>query len=421
LSPDTKYYYAIGAIGGTIAAGQGFYFQTSPTNIRPFRVWAIGDSGTANAGASAVRDAYLDFTSVHTDVWLMLGDNAYEEGTDGQYQAAVFDMYSALLRNVILWPTIGNHDAASLGSNGDLPYHDIFTLPRAGEAGGLPSGTEKYYSFDFANAHFICLDSASSVRLPGGPMLTWLENDLAATDRDWIIAFWHHPPYSFGTHNSDSEVELIQMRRHVLPVLEKYGVDLVLSGHSHNYERSFLLDGFYGQSGELTGAMVLSDTAGRETEDGAYRKPAGGLGANRGTVYAVCGCSGEGGNFNFPRHPAMFVNYSGLGSMVLDFDGLRLDVKFLRWSSGIDDFFTIIKGVPPPNVRPLLKIARRDGGMELRWPTSLMPFELESSAEVGPGEDWRWVPEPTQSTGRQMHVTIDAAEGARMFRLRSVP
>src|SRR5690606_119797 len=114
------------------------------------------------------------------------------------------------------------------------------TFPTAGEAGGVPSGTEKYYSFDYGNVHFICLDSMSSDRSSTGPMATWLREDLESTTQDWVIAFFHHPPYSKGSHNSDnptgSDRELLEMREGILPILEAGGVDLVLSGHSHSYE-----------------------------------------------------------------------------------------------------------------------------------------------------------------------------------------
>jgi len=418
LLPDTKYLYSVGTTGDVLADGPDFHFNTAPTNSRPTRIWVIGDSGTANENAADVRDAYLDNNDRPTDLWLMLGDNAYEDGTDEQYQAAVFDMYPGLLRQTVLWPTIGNHDTASIGVPDEFPYLDIFTLPRGGESGGLPSGTEKYYSFDYGNIHFVCLDSASSSRAPGGPMLQWLENDLAATEKDWLIAFWHHPPYSFGTHNSDYEGELIEMRRHVLPILENHGVDLVLSGHSHNYERSMLLNGFYGYSSNLVSAMILNSDSGNPETESAYQKPAGGLGARQGTVYAVCGCSGEGGNFAFRKHPAMFVNHSGFGSMVLDIDGLRLDAKFLRPNGDIDDQFAIVKGMPVALVRPSLRITRAGPQVEVWWPTSLMPFQLESSDSMEFAAPWLPVPGPPTTIGRQHRVTLDPGGEGRLFRLR---
>jgi hypothetical protein len=218
----------------------------------------IGDSGTANANAAAVRDAYINYTgNRHTDLWLMLGDNAYQSGTDAEYQNAVFNMYPTLLRQSVVWPTLGNHDGAAANSATQSgPYYDIFTLPKNAEAGGVASRTEAYYSFDYGNIHFVVLDSFETSRAPNGAMLTWLANDLAATNQPWIIAYFHHPPSTIGSHNSDTEIELIEMRQNALPILEAGGVDLVLAGHSHSYERSYLLDGHYGLSSTLTPSMI---------------------------------------------------------------------------------------------------------------------------------------------------------------------
>ncbi len=348
LAPDTRYYYAVGTGAERLAGGDAsHYFLTAPATSRPSRIWVLGDSGTANLNAAAVRDAYLAHTgSRHTDMWLMLGDNAYPDGTDSEYQAAVFNMYPQTLRQSVLWPTLGNHDGHTADSaTGTGPYYDIFTLPTKAEAGGLASGTEAYYSFDYGNVHFICLESFETDRSATGAMMTWLESDLASTVQDWIVAFWHHPPYSKGSHNSDSEAELIQMRQNALPILEAGGVDLVLTGHSHSYERSFLLDGHYGASSTLTPAMKKDGGDGRETGTGAYQKPAGGPAARQGAVYAVAGSSGQtsGGVLN---HPAMFISLNSLGSLVLDIAGTRLDAKFLDQAGAVRDSFTILKGAP---------------------------------------------------------------------------
>ena len=360
LDPDTTYFYSVGTTEESLSGGDSaHHFTTSPPAgpAKPTRVWVLGDSGTANADARAVRDAYEDFTGdLDTDVWLMLGDNAYLSGTDAEYQAAVFDMYPNQLRTGVVWPTLGNHDGVTTDSNSQTgPYYDLFTLPTQGEAGGLPSGTEAYYAFDYGNIHFICLESFQTDRSPSGAMLTWLEDDLSATTADWVIAFWHHPPYTKGSHNSDIELEHIEMRQNALPILEDLGIDLVLGGHSHDYERSFLLDGHYGSSDTLEPSMILDDGDGRCCEgQGAYEKPTLGPAPHEGAVYVVAGSSGQA----FPApldHPAMVISLDQLGSLVLDIDGNVLDATFLRSDGTIADTFQMKKGdgdQPPPPPPP---------------------------------------------------------------------
>jgi hypothetical protein len=179
-------------------------------------------------------------------------------------------------------------------------------------------------------------------------MLTWLQNDLASTSQPWVIAYFHHPPYSKGSHDSDVDVELKEMRQNALPILENAGVDLVLSGHSHSYERSFLIDGHYGTSGTFTSSMKKNGGSGREDGTGAYRKDTYGMAAHEGAVYAVAGSSGQtsGGLLN---HPAMFISLNSLGSMVLDVNGNRLDATFLDQAGVKRDYFTILKGGATPS------------------------------------------------------------------------
>lgn len=341
LNPDSVYYYSVGTSTTTLAgADADHFFRTfpNPGGERPTRVWILGDSGTADSNAESVRDAYYNFTgAAPTDLWLMLGDNAYGGGSFEEYQKAVFEMYPAMLRQSPLYSTRGNHE------NSASVYYGQFTFPTAGEAGGLASGSEAYYSFDYANIHFVCLDSDQSDRRTNGPMLTWLEADLASTDQDWIVAFWHHPPYTKGTHDSDDPLDssgrMMDMRENALPILEDYGVDLVLSGHSHSYERSYLIDGHYGTSDTFdTNTMLINGGNGREgSPTGEYSKLNG---PHQGTVYVVAGSSGklETGPFN---HPVMFKSLERLGSVVLEVDDDRMDLSFLRSTGNVTDWFTL--------------------------------------------------------------------------------
>ena len=86
-----------------------------------------------------VRDAYYAFAgSTAPNLWLMLGDNAYNGGTDTEYQAAVFDMYPATLRQSVLWPTIGNHDVANTAQGtGPVLRHLYPAEERAGRRAGV--------------------------------------------------------------------------------------------------------------------------------------------------------------------------------------------------------------------------------------------------------------------------------------------
>jgi hypothetical protein len=350
LLPGTRYFYKVGSPDGAVAWGDDSFSFVTPQEAGtplPTRLWVLGDSGTGNADAARVRDAFLAFNEDHPlDVWLMLGDNAYPHGTDEQYQQALFDFFPALLRGHGLWSAIGNADILCCeGAVATAPYLHIFSPPVAGETGGVGSGSVLYYSFDHGDIHLVVLDSMVSDRSPDGPMLTWLRQDLEANHSAWLIAAFHHPPYTAGEHDSDFEQDLVQMRRNVLPILEEHGVDLVLGGHSHGYERSFLLDGHYGTSDTLTAAMKKDPGKGRPEEGGPYRKAPG---PHQGAVYVVAGNGGQvtPGPLN---HPAMAVSEMALGSLVVDIDGAELRATFLRDTGVIDDHFTIIKPhLPPP-------------------------------------------------------------------------
>lgn len=344
LKPNTKYLYQIGMGSGPLFVAGEMSFTTFPEEAKPSRIWVIGDSGTATTDARRVYESYSNYTGeVATDLWLMLGDNAYGTGTDSQYQQAVFQMYPELLRTVAVWPTLGNHDTIARDPNGVYPYLNIFTLPTGGEAGGVPSGTERYYSFDFGNIHFICLDSEVSSRNITGEMAQWLESDLAANTKPWTIAYWHSPPYTKGSHDSDNPNDsggrLVQMRENILPILEAYNVDLVLCGHSHIYERSYLLNGHYGYSSTLTPEMIKDSGSGRLDDGGAYIKDNN---AQIGAVYVVAGSSGH-ATWRTGHHPVMFADLLEMGSLILDINSNRLDATFLRLDGVIRDYFTVLK------------------------------------------------------------------------------
>lgn len=408
LTPDTVYYYAIGTPAATVAEGPDFYFKTPPPvgSRRRTTIWALGDSGTANVNAENVRDAYYRFRGVqYTDLCLLLGDNAYNAGLDSEYQRAVFEMYPRMLPQTVIWPTCGNHETDQSSTlDASIPYYQVFTMPRNGEAGGVPSGTEAYYSFDYGNIHFVCLDAMTSSRSPTEPMLTWLQEDLNSTDQEWIIAFWHHPPYSKGSHDSDASTRQTEIRENIVPILESHGVDLVLCGHSHAYERSFPLRGHYGLSSTLTPAMVRDAGDGRADSDGAYLK----IAAEDGTVYVVTGSAAKvsGGSLD---HPAMFISLNRLGSLFLEIVGDRLEARFIRDTGVIEDYFTIQKN-------PVLRITRGGDDVLLSWPAAATQFELEWSSELLQ-QTWNSMQAP-RLIADEWVVTNAVTDPSRFFRLK---
>lgn len=373
LAASTSYFYRVETENGAGQTGASptnadHFFTTSPPvgTAEPTRIWVIGDAGTANSDATKVYNAFRSYNGQdHTDVWLMLGDNAYNNGTDQEYQAAVFDMYPELLRNTHLWSTFGNHDSYT---SGGAPYYSMFHFPVGGECGGVASGTEAYYSFDRGNIHFVCLDSQTSGNyndtLGGGGMADWLRADLEATSADWIIAYFHHGPYTKGSHNSDTESQHIAIRSNLLAILEQYGTDLILSGHSHSYERSRLINGHYGNSSTYVSGIHAIDTGnGSEVgsidssgnfvlrgADGAYQKPL--AAGNAGQVSSIVGSSGKVSNWtngssalvNPAPHPVFIANLRLLGSMVVDVDGHTLHAVYLDSNGKVRDDFTILKG-----------------------------------------------------------------------------
>lgn len=367
LAPHTRYYYSIGSAGDTLAAGADETFRTSPVPGTPedTRIWVVGDCGRGSAAQKASRDAYADWTGSRTpDLCLMLGDNAYFSGTDAEYQTNFFDIYAEIFRKMPLWSTIGNHDAnnekiaarttGTVSNFTNFPYCDIFTFPTAGECGGVPSGSERYFSFDYGNIHIVNLDSQTSDRRVAevngvdGAMAAWLRADLACTPQTWILAMFHHPIYSKGSNDSDTVQQMVQMRTNFGPLLEAGGVDLVLCGHSHAYERSFLMDGHYGHSSTFTEAMKKDPGNGRSAAlggiapSGAYRKPLRGPRDHFGTVYTVAGNAGEAGGGPL-NHPVMAVSLNTVGTFNLDIHGNTLVGTYVQSDGSAPDTFTLTK------------------------------------------------------------------------------
>jgi hypothetical protein len=193
-----------------------------PAPAAPFTVVAAGDiaqcHGLPAAQSAAARTAAL--VRPDDQLVLTLGDHAYENGTPDEF-AQCFDPTWGAFRDRIR-PAPGNHDYYYPGAAG---YFDYF---------GVPAGPDRrgYYSFDYGGWHFIALDSMVDVS-PQSAQYGWLVEDLARTAGTMCtIAYWHHPAFNSGAAYGS----VLQMRP-LFDALHRGGVEIVLSGHEHIYER----------------------------------------------------------------------------------------------------------------------------------------------------------------------------------------
>lgn len=373
LSANTKYYYRFGTDVEVLQGDTSNFCVTAPTTPRRVTIAAYGDCGqNANGNQSGSLTAYRNYLASiglkAADMMILIGDNAYNSGTDAEYQTGFFNAYQGnILKNHMLFPAPGNHDYNN-GSVFDLsvPYYSIFTTPTNGESGGVPSGTEAYYSYNWGDVHFLSLDSygkgnAGTTRMYDtlGAQVQWIKADLAANTKKWVIAYWHHPPYTMGSHNSDNENELKLIRQNFIKILERNGVDLIICGHSHDYERSQLMKGHYGLENTFNAATHVLDNSSGKYDGSAnscpYATESGKT--EHGTVYVVSGSSGasDGGSTQagYP-HNAMPYSISDGGMFFLDINNNRLDAKFIRKNGTIWDQFTIMKDVKVQDTVQLL-------------------------------------------------------------------
>lgn len=366
LATNTLYYYNIGSTTQTLQGDGNNYFKTLPTtgSTQKIRIMAMGDMGNNSTNQVNVRNAWQTFNgSNYTDAWILLGDNAYETGTDAEFQTNFFNIYQgSISKNHVLWPSPGNHDyanSAARQADHTVPYYDMFSLPKNGEAGGLASNTEAYYAYNIGNVHFVALDSygweTGSTRLYDtlGPQAVWLKQDLATNTQPWTVVYFHHPPYSKGGHNSDVDAELTNIRQRVVPILERFKVDLVLNGHSHSYERSYLLNGHYGleTTFNLTSHALSSSSAKYDgtTNSCTYIKNA--TDVRNGIVYALVGSAGQlgGTTTGYPHNAMYYSNVTNGGTLYFEVENNRLAAKWVGSDGVIRDNFTIMKNVNQSN------------------------------------------------------------------------
>jgi acid phosphatase type 7 len=270
LKLDTTYHYRVRLASGRIIA-EG-YCTTRRGRGQAIRFVAFGDNSYGEVGQRAV--AYWAYRA-RPDFVMNTGDNVYESGLDNEYQRYFFPVYNAdvaspgvgapLLRSVPFYTVIANHDVHGKGPDGHpaadfdasvdaLAYYTNMYLPLNGPATppqptpivGAAERTSEFqqcaarrfpgmanYSFDYGDAHFLCLDSNTYVDPTDPAWRAYIDADLGETDARWKFVVFHHPSFNVGLeHYSEQHMRVLS------PAFEAHGVDFVLHGHEHNYQRT---------------------------------------------------------------------------------------------------------------------------------------------------------------------------------------
>lgn len=197
---------------------------------------------------------------------LVTGDNVYNKGLESEYRKRFFPSYTSavaspktgapLMNSIPFYMLLGNHDVGGfeldktadglayfyyndLPVNGPLPELTVKVSGSKERVKAFRSNTESRFprmsnfSFDYGNVHIVCIDANAYIKPLDPVLIQWLTDDLNNSQADWKIVSYHHP----GFNSSKAHYDYQQMRL-LSPVLEKLQVDVVFTGHVHNYQRT---------------------------------------------------------------------------------------------------------------------------------------------------------------------------------------
>jgi hypothetical protein len=212
LTPGEHYTYTVHVGSRAVAEGS---FRAAPTGATRFTFAVVGDFGSGSASETAVASM---IGSWHPDFVLTVGDNAYPLGSRELLDRDIFRPYAAIMRESAWFPALGNHDVKADAAKPELEaFHSL--------------GAERWYRFTWGNAAVVVLDSDVTVA-PGSPQLRFARSALAQHSC-FRFAAWHHPPWE------PPQARLSPgLRRTIVPLVEKDGVQVVFDGHLHAYARS---------------------------------------------------------------------------------------------------------------------------------------------------------------------------------------
>ena len=230
LEPGTRYRYRVIVDG---AEGKEAVFRTAPAGPEPFRFVVYGDSRSVpKAHLKVVEgpDGKSGILGASPALVLHVGDIVLRGRYYGDWGPQFFEPVKRLAAVVPIYPVLGNHEySRKLFSHAHMWYYDYFSLPE-GPGGGA------WYAFSYGAARFIALDTNQDFEA-GSPQGDWFRRELASAETRgaaWRFVFFHHPAFSSGNHGGTPAVQ-----KELVPLLERYGIHMVFSGHDHVYDRSY--------------------------------------------------------------------------------------------------------------------------------------------------------------------------------------
>jgi len=254
LTPQTRYYYRVITTADTTECIT--FWTAKPATTSQVNFFVISDSSPYAGFGSSVEQRQIaeQIQKVDYDFGLHAGDINQHRGEE--YDLVFYQPYKDIVKHTPIFTCIGNHDNAYDYAQ---TYLNSFYLPH-----NNPDSTERYYSFNYGHVHCISLDTNLPYS-PGSPMYEWLVQDLSSIMRQetkWTFVFFHHPPWSEGWPGYPGEANV---RTYLVPLFEKYRVDMVFNGHTHDFERGFLNGVYY----------IITGGGGCTLEDGiqAYDYP----------------------------------------------------------------------------------------------------------------------------------------------------
>jgi hypothetical protein len=214
-----------------------------------------------------------------------------------------------------------------------------------------------------------------------------------------------------GSHNSDTEGELDSIRKNLVRILERYKVDLVMCGHSHDYERSKLMKGHYGYENSFNASLHDLSTSSAKYDASPNSCPyVKDSVSAKGIVYVVSGSAGSlgGQQLSFPHDAMYYSNATNGGSFILDINDNRLDGTWLCADGMIRDRFTMFKSVN--NVTTYTMVVGQNYTLTASWPgnyywsTPSMGDTLRSEVVSPLGDTTFWVSDKRNCIADTFHV-----------------